>query len=452
MNSRLIVAASAAAFACLCWATAAEAEIFTLTEALSTAYETNPRLEEARASLRATDEDVASALSGWHPWIGVSGTYGYTNDDVGNPLYNQPNGHPRDVTVTITQPIFNGSTIPRTRQAKAAVAAGRETLSSVEQSVLFAAAKAYFDVTANEAQLGYRRDNQKLLSDQFEQTQERVKIQDLTVTDLELVRARLNSANASVTVAESDLATSRATFVQVIGRPAEMLEASPRIPPLPATEDEALDSALKTNPDLAAAREQAQVADAEVDAAIGALYPRFSVQGQYRKSADEVAQGIKDQSTAVIAQLNIPLFQQGSEYAAVRKAKELRNRATLAITDADRQVRQNVDGAWQAQMATHDAIVFLQQQVTAARAAYDGFAEQVRAGEATTFDLVNAAQDLVNARVALADAQRRYYTSVYQLLVATGALTARSLNLPVKYYDPQSHYESDAARWIGLGD
>jgi outer membrane protein len=452
VDARPTAAAFAVVFAWLCYNQSAQAEILTLDQALALTYEANPRLGGERANLRATDEDVASALSGWRPSIGVSGSYGYTSNDLSNPISNLPNGHPRDVTVTVTQPIFNGTNIPATRQAKAAVAAGRETLSSVEQSILFAAAKAYFDVTADEAELGYRRDNANLLSEQLSQTEERVNIQDLTVADLELVRTRLNSANADVSVAGATLAASRARFAQLVGRPPEMLEAAPRLPPLPNTEDQALENALRTNPDLAVAREEARVADAAVDVALGQLYPRLSLQGQYRKSQDEVAAGIRDQSTSVMAVLNIPLYQQGTEYAGIRKSRELRNRAALAISDTERQVRQNLESAWEAQRAAHDAITFHEQQVTAAQAAYAGFAEQVRAGEATTFDLVNSAQELVNARLALADAKRQYYTSICQLLVVTGAFTAQSLHLPVKLYDPQEHYHRDGARWIGLGD
>src|SRR5215212_2258040 len=58
-------------------AVAAHAEIFTLQEALAIAYETNPRLEAERANLRATDEEVAKAVSGFRPNLGVSGTYGW---------------------------------------------------------------------------------------------------------------------------------------------------------------------------------------------------------------------------------------------------------------------------------------------------------------------------------------------------------------------------------------
>ena len=36
--------------------------------------------------------------------------------------------------------------------------------------------------------------------------------------------------------------------------------------------------------------------------------------------------------------------------------------------------------------------------------------------------------------------------------VTGGALTATSLGLKVKLYDPLEHYNNDAAAWVGFGD
>ena len=60
----------------------------TLQEALSAAYLTNPTLQEERATLRATDENVPTALAGWRPTIKgafnpsyYNGSNNYTGND-----------------------------------------------------------------------------------------------------------------------------------------------------------------------------------------------------------------------------------------------------------------------------------------------------------------------------------------------------------------------------------
>lgn len=294
----------------------AHGETMTLEQALGMAYETNPRLEAERATLRATDEDVAKALSGWRPSLGLTGTYGYTSNDTNKPVFSIPDGHPRDVTVTLSQPLFAGSTIPQTRQANSAVRAGRADLTSVEQAILNAGARTYFNVVADEASLNFKRDNLRLLTENLRATEQRVSIGDVTRTDLQLVQSRLNSATADVSLAEAKVAASRAEFERVIGRPAETLQAVPALPPMPASKEQALNLALGGNPDLVSAREQARMADAAVDVARSALLPSLALQGQYRNSRDEVAPGVIDSSVAAMIQLRVPLYQAGASSRA----------------------------------------------------------------------------------------------------------------------------------------
>src|SRR5690348_12243366 len=199
----------------------ANAAEFTLEEALAAAYATNPRLEAQRAQLRATDEDVAKAVSGYRPDVGVSGNYGFEKNSIGNVLLPVPNGHPRDVTVTITQPVFNAHSLLQIRLANATVRAGRSQLTAVEEAVLLEAATAYFDVVQDEAGLEFKRQNVQLLQDQLSAVRTRFMAGDLTDTDVQQVTARLAGAMADVSSAEARLSASRAAFERNIGRPAE---------------------------------------------------------------------------------------------------------------------------------------------------------------------------------------------------------------------------------------
>src|SRR5215469_10297590 len=49
----------------------------TLAEALAATYANQPALQAERAKLRATDENVPQALSGWRPTVTMAGTAGW---------------------------------------------------------------------------------------------------------------------------------------------------------------------------------------------------------------------------------------------------------------------------------------------------------------------------------------------------------------------------------------
>jgi len=89
-------------------------------------------------------------------------------------------------------------------------------------------------------------------------------------------------------------------------------------------------------------------------------------------------------------------------------------------------------------------------QVQAAEIALNGVREEARVGQRTTLDVLNAQQELLNARVAQVTAQRDRVVASYSLLSATGQLSARSLGLKVATYDPKVHYLQTKDSWLGL--
>jgi TolC family type I secretion outer membrane protein len=416
----------------------------TLEDALGAAYMTSPRLEAQRAQLRSTDEDVARAVSGYRPQIEASGSYGFEHNSVGSILLPAPNGHPRDVAVTITQPVFDGRTLLQIRLANAAVRAGRAQLTAVEQSVLLDAATAYFDVVQDQAGLEFKRQNVALLQQQLGAVRARFMAGDLTDTDVQQVMARIAGAQADVATAEARLSASRAAFERTVGRPAATLQTEPRLAEMLPNEQAAVEQAEERNPQIITARQQAQVADISIDVASSERLPTLSLQAQYLRGKDQIAKGVNEEALSLIAQLRVPIYQGGAEYADLRKARELRDQAVDQIESTLRDVRDAVHTAWAGELAARNSLALYEQQVRADQAAYDDLQQQVVAGERTVIELLNAAQELLAAQVSLVNARHDYYVNAYRVSSAIGRMTATALNLPVAIYDPEQHYNRDA--------
>jgi outer membrane protein len=153
---------------------------------------------------------------------------------------------------------------------------------------------------------------------------------------------------------------------------------------------------------------------------------------------------------SVAAQLTVPLYQGGSEYAAIRQAKETLGQRRLDLDTARDQVQATVTQAWGQLDAAKAQILATQAQVTAAEVALNGVREEARVGQRTTLDVLNAQQDLVNARVALVTAQRDRVVASYTVLAATGALSPQVLGLRIQVYDPIVHYQQVRDAWAGV--
>jgi outer membrane protein len=89
--------------------------------------------------------------------------------------------------------------------------------------------------------------------------------------------------------------------------------------------------------------------------------------------------------------------------------------------------------------------------VQANQAAVKGVIQEQRAGERSILDILNAQQELLSGQIGLASAQHDTAVAAYQLLAASGQLTARALGLDVPLYDPLEHYKSAGSAWFGLG-
>ena len=149
----------------------------TLEWALVQAYQNNPSLNSQRAALRATDENVPQALSGYRPNLSATANAGYQYTDTlshrSTSRYFRTRHYSsiagpfksRSVGATATQTLFNGfQTDNRTRQAESQVLGARETLRITEQNVLLDAATAYMNLLRDTAILDLQRRNVEVLT------------------------------------------------------------------------------------------------------------------------------------------------------------------------------------------------------------------------------------------------------------------------------------------------
>jgi outer membrane protein len=151
-----------------------------------------------------------------------------------------------------------------------------------------------------------------------------------------------------------------------------------------------------------------------------------------------------------MGQLTIPIYQGGGEYAAIRQSKETLGQQRLNLDVNRDQARATVAQNWGQLQAAKAQIEATTAQVNAAEIALNGVREEARVGQRTTLDVLNAQQELVNARVALVTAQHDRVVASYTLLAAVGGLSLQSLGLNVSIYDPQVHYQQVRDAWFGV--
>lgn len=439
----------------------------TLESALVQAYQNNPTLNSQRASLRATDEGVPQALSGYRPRVTVTASGGeqsLSSTSVTNPgrtagtapIYFTQSGYnaPYGTGATISQTLFNGfQTANKTRQAEAQVLAARATLRVTEQTVLLNAVTAYMNLLRDTAILDLQRRNVEVLQEQLRQTRDRFNVGEVTRTDVAQSESSLAAGRSQVLTAESNFKTSGAIYRQVIGsNPGKLTPGTPVDRFSPRTLPEAIGFASAAHPAVTAAQFNVDVAQNQVKVAEGALYPTLSVQGSVQKNfmSAQSLNTYESYAASVLGQLSMPLYQGGAEYSAIRQAKETLGQKRMDFDSARDQARQTVVQSWGQLDAGKANIEATTAQVQSSEIALNGVREEARVGQRTTFDVLTAQQNLVNARVALVTAQRDRVVASFALLAAVGRLSPEVLGLRVPVYNAAVHYEQVRDSWAGV--
>jgi len=424
----------------------------TFEQALVLAYEHDPSLKAERAKLRAVDEGVSQALSNWRPDLEATGEAGRDKEDIQgvNPIELKP----RNASLTLTQPVFRGfRTKGSVDSAEASVLAERAALVDAEQQLLLDASKAYLDVLEAQQVLDINVKNENALQKQLVITRDRLRIGELTKTDANQAESRLKVAAASRLQAEGDLLNKQKTYARITGQmPGILLPVSLTLE-LPATQEEAVETAKKNNPKVIAAQYNQQAARADVRVAEGSLLPEVSLVGNAARGVDQnVTLPQRDDSFSVLAKVTVPLYRSGSDYSKSRAAIQTENQRREELEDALNKSTENATNGWQTLMTAREVISVNKEAVDATDKALYGVREEAKVGTRTTLDVLNAEQELLNARLTLSKAEHDEKIAILQLKASVGDLTAQALHLPVEQlYDPKEHYDHIRNKWIGFG-
>lgn len=424
---RLGILGCLAVAACICLPAASFAE--GLADVVGEALAENPDVAEARSQWLARREEVREAQGGFLPSIDLNAGIGYEyRDSPGTRAAGKDSEEltRQELGLTVSQMLFDGwgtrSEVER-QQARTDSAAAR--LLAVGESTALAATEAYVD-------LG-RFDSLKAISVESLEIHRRIEGQirlrsDAGVgrrADLEQVTSRVALAEVNLVAAEVNLEDAQTTFLRVVGRlPSDQTVSLDDLGParIPGSRDETLEIALANNPVLQVAAADIEAAKAQAAAARQFDLPRFDLEvgGNLDNNIDGVEGHIDDMSAMIRMRYN--LFRGGSDQARKRATAYNVNEARDVRDRTLRQLEETVRLAWAALQATSAQVPLLRQQVEAAVATRDAYEKQFNIGQRTLLDLLNAENEVFQARQDVVDTRADNLLAQYRLLQAMGAL------------------------------
>lgn len=401
----------------------------TLKDALRSAYNHSGLLHQNRALLRAADEDVAQAVAALRPVINWTAEYSYAE---ARPI--DPNLF--SLNLGFSQLLYDfGRSNLRTEALKENVLATRQSLIAIEQDVLLRAVNAFMNYRRAVEIAALRDANTRLIQQELRAARDRFEVGEITRTDVALAEARLASAKAGLAQALGDRARAVAEYVAAVGHKPRNLRFTGSLPRLPNSPNQAVATARKLHPAIRQVQHAISAAELDVERTAKMVEPTITARAGL---------GITDAGGGVSPSASLTMsgtLYQGGAMASQHRAAIARRDAVRAQLHSTRHmIDLQVANAYVLLDVARASAQASDQQIRAAQVAFRGVREEASLGARTTLDVLNAEQELLDARAMRISTNVDQQIAAYTVLASMGLLTAKDLRLGVKTYDPTQYY------------
>lgn len=415
----------------------------TLSDALIGAFNHSGLLEQNRALLRAADEDVAIAMSALRPIVNFTGSLGrsvsQTTSSSGT-VVNDTHGTTATIGIAAELLLYDGGQSKLAIEAaKENVLATRARLISLEQSVLLRAVQAFMNVRRNVETVVLRQSNVRLITQELRAARDRFEVGEITRTDVALAEARLAAGRSALAAAQGALISAEEEYRAAVGHKPGNLRPPSTLPKTANSVDAAKAIAVRNHPDMHAVQHDVSAADLNVARADAAKRGNLKLRGGVN-SSHSFTGSTKTNSGSLSLEASVPIYQGGRLPALTRQAMARRDAARSGLHITRYQIEQNVGNAFAQLRVSSASREASERQIRAATVAFRGVREEANVGSRTTLDVLNAEQELLDARSGLIGVQADQFIAAYSALASMGLLTAKHLNLPVQQYDPTAYY------------
>ncbi|KQX19697.1 channel protein TolC [Sphingomonas sp. Root50] len=394
----------------------------TLDEAIAAAMRHAPEIAVADAEADAARARLDQARSGRLPTATLSGTIGYGRLDPRNFFgLGAADVTPRAAQVTVEQPLFTGGRVGAgIDRARAGIAGAEAGQSGARAELAMAVTQAYGDIlTAARMLTLYER----LLAETAEierQARLRYRAGESPSTDVAQAGARLAEARAGLARAQGMQVSARAHFANLTGFEPVELQPLPANPPLPGTLDEAVDEAMRTNPQFVQARAGLHAAQA---VARGARAERLPTVGAFAEAGtvrDQFFPDYRADSATVGVRARWEFFSGGRVSGKVSEASSEVRAADARMRAAAMRVEEQVISAFQEVRTAQLVEQAAGDQAISAVQALESVRHEVRVGMKPQLDLLDAEREAIAAEAGAIRAGTDRIVAAYRLAALLG--------------------------------
>ena len=409
----------------------------TFSAAMKKAYNNNPELNAERESLNISKQELNISKSSYLPTVTLSGSQSeeetdkLTNRDGSDASIT--NVDPTVKSVTITQTLIDFGRGAEMAKSKIGIDLAKAKLLKKEQDILYKSIQAYTGLVSANEKLKINRSNVNLLDRQVETDRIRLERGNISLSDVAQSESSLAGAQAKLIQAENDFLTSKLNYENVIGKlnDAELLDKSSiTATELPSDLNSAIEISKKNNPNLIIAQLEYEQSKKDTTSAKADLAPSATLSFDRSQTDDFSATYDERDKETLKATVTWPFFSGGKNIASLRKNQSLELQKNLLLENMITKNQTDVASAWSNYQSNKSLLNSVRAQVNAAEIANEGIVAEYNSGsDRTTLEVIQSNSLLLNAQISLADSERNYILSQFNLLKSVGLLNSDYLKI-----------------------
>ena len=409
----------------------------TFNAALKRAFETNPELNAERESLNISEQELKVSISSYLPTITLEGTRSQehteklTNQDGTNAAFTDVD--PESRSIKITQTLIDFGRGAELAKSKIGINLAKAKLLKKEQEILYKAADAYTGLISAKEKFAINNSNVNLLERQVETDRIRLERGNISLSDVAQSESSLAGAKAKLIQSENDLLTSRLNYENIIGQvnDIESLDKnSINNLNLPNQLSDAIEISKKNNPDLIIAKLEYEQSKKDTISARSDLAPTAKLSLDRTKTDDFSSTYDEKEQDTLKATVTWPFFSGGKNYANLNKNKSTELQKSLLLDNSIKKNQTDVASAWSSYQSNQSLLNSVRAQVDAAEIANEGIVAEYNSGsKRTTLEVIQSNSLLLNAQISLADSEKNFILSQFNLLKSIGLLNSDYLKI-----------------------
>ena len=407
-----------------------------LFEALQKSYNNNTELNAERQNLDVSQQDLKISKSEYFPSASI--TSSKSQEDT-NKLTNQAGGDatineidPLSTSIKIEQTLIDFSRSADFQKKKIGINLAQEKLLKKEQDILYKTIEAYTALVTAKEKEDINRKNVELKISQLETDRIRLDRGEIKLSDVAQTESSLAGAEAQFIQSQNEVVTNKLNYENVIGQVDEnnLQKSFKSIAIIPSSLNNAIELSKKNNHNIKIAKLELQQAEKDIIIAKSDLAPTASLSLERSYTEDLSATYDEREKDTLKATVTWPFFSGGKNIASLKKNKSLELQKNLLLDNMTTKNQTDVARAWSNYQSNKSLLNSVRAQVNAAEIANEGIVAEYNSGsDRTTLEVIQSNSLLLNAQISLADSERNYILSQFNLLKSVGLLNSTYLKI-----------------------